>query len=566
MALACGRRRDASRVAQGRRLTRVRIRVPHAKGSARTLVRVERDEEDFLLSPLLGSGRLCERCWLTRRAATRDPSILAPGASCSGDLIAAFEMDVAASGRPLEQAQRTSLAASIRERVREARSMAQPESPATLLRVTPSGAVVAETVLPLPECESCLADARAASKPSLAHAVGRAAGIVAELATVPPRPAELGFPHVVTTRLSNSRLEPARPAWRGASGKGESGANAVFSALGESLERYAAEIVPQGRLLRARVGQLDDAVHPSHLTGMGGLQARANALDPESETTWVQAQSVVEPACRRWVPASSVYLASPISLGAPVTTVATSNGLAAAVGLDDAIKRAYAEVLERHAFFRVWYGLDEAPVPDATTSLDEVLRQQFEMSGLALRASVIACVDGVCVASASCWPLRSSPSRPGFALGLGNGTSTEGALRSAVLELAQVYRGLSWAMVNGAMRERMWQLRGAPQDIAEPYDHALLHAACGVERVPAPFGKGRRTAPSQPAPSTSLDQALFVDLTPPDIANACGLRVARVVVPNAVPLHFGCRMVPRRILGLPDTEEAAPTALLHPLS
>ena len=46
--------------------------------------------------------------------------------------------------------------------------MAQPESPATLLRVTPSGAVVAETVLPLPECESCLADARAASKPSLA--------------------------------------------------------------------------------------------------------------------------------------------------------------------------------------------------------------------------------------------------------------------------------------------------------------------------------------------------------------------------------------------------------------
>jgi len=547
-------------------LTPVRIRVTHATGSGLTLVRVERDEEDFLLSPLLGSGRLCERCWVTRRAATRDPSILAPGASCSGDLIAAFEMDVAASGRPSEPAQRASLAASLRERVREARRLAQPESPATLLRVTPSGAVVAEAVLPLPECESCLAGTRAASKPSLAHAVGRAAGIVAELATVPPRPAELGFPHVVTTRLSNSRLEPARPVWRGASGKGELGTDAIFSAIGESLERYAAEIVPRGRLLRARAGQLDDAVHPCHLNGMGERQAKANALDPESETTWIQAQSVVEPSYWRWVPASSVYLASPINLGAPVTTVATSNGLAAAVGLADAIKRAYAEVLERHAFFRVWYGLAEAQLPDATTALDEVLRQQFEMSGLVLRASVIACIDGVCVASASCWPLRPSPSRPGFALGLGNDQSTEGALRSAVLELAQVYRGLSWAMVNGAMRERMRQLRGTPQDIVEPYDHALLHAACGVEQIPEPFGQGRQAALLSPAPITPLDQALFVDLTPPDIANACGLRVARVLVPNAVPLHFGCHMVPRRALGLPDVEEAAPTALLHPLS
>lgn len=544
-----------------------RLRLPGVPGQACCWLRLERDEADFLLSPLLaefGSFGLCERCWVARRTATFDPAALAPRAARADDLLAAFEALVAASGRPQAPAQRVRLAAAIRERVRVARGQAPLDAPPTLLRVAPSGAASTEPVLPRPGCARCLALAHAPPQPALGHAVGRAAGIVPEWAEVPARGDEPAYPHVVTSRVANVHLEPARPAWRGGSGKGDSAAGAVLSAVAESIERYAAEIVPAGRLLRARFHQLASAVDPGRLTGMDPDQARAQGLDPQGETGWVQARSIAEPDVLRWVPASAVYLASPSRLGASAVTVSCSNGLAAAGTLAEAVCRAQAEVLERHAFFRVWYGLASARRAEASGLVDAELRQAWHRCGLVLRACVLDRLDGVHVAAASCWPAHTSPERPAFALGLGDGGSDETAVAAAVRELAQVYRGLSWALGHAALREHLRRLLHDPRQLAEPYDHALLHAARGPAQVPAPFGEGPpRVALRAEVP---LGEALFVELTPPDVARFCALHVARVIVPDAIGLHFGVHQLPRRALGFEGADNAELAAWLHPLS
>ncbi len=552
-------------MARPRHLIAVRLRSLAAPGSADgSSLRLERDEADFLLSPLLGPFGLCERCWVARRAATFDPAALAPGAAGAADLISAFERKMADSGRPGAPAQRARLAAALRQRLRVARGLTQPDSPPMLLRVAPTGSAAAEPVLPQPDCAPCLARARLPSNTAIGHAVGRAAGIVPEWIEVPPRPDEPAYPHVVTTRIANAQLERSRPLWRGASGKGDTAQGAVLSAVAESIERYAADIVPTGRLLRARADQLAQAIDPGRLTGMDAGQAGAQGLDPQGETAWVQARSVAEPAELRWVPASAVYMAGQSRLGAPAATLASSNGLAAAGLLDDAVRRAHAEVIERHAFFRVWYGLAAARRPDAGGLIEEPLRQHFHHCGLVLSACVLDVIGDLHVAAASCWPGRPSQARPGFALGLGHGASDETAVVAAVRELAQVYRGLTWAMGNYSMRDRMRQLQHAPRLVAEPYDHALLHAARGAAQVPGPFGEG--PARSAPMPDLPLGQALFVDITPPEIARWCAVHVARVVVPDAIGLHVGLRLLPRRALGLEAADEGDLAALLHPLS
>ncbi|MFW2438211.1 MAG: YcaO-like family protein [Arenicellales bacterium] len=544
----------------------IKISIPINHGSAETFLRLEHEGDDVLVSPLLGTDWLCENCWLWRRAATYNPDELCPDAKDSTDLITAFENKISSAGRPTVLAQRSVAAKLIRKQVRIARGLETSENLIMLFRVNKEGYVRTESVLPMPNCESCWNSDNSRPQSGLEHAIGRSGGLIAELQEVAARKGELEYPYVVITRLSNNNLSPSRPSWKGASGKGETLEAAIGSAIGESIERYAAETIP-GSLIKARENELENAIVPLSLTGMKVSQAMEAGFSPYEEIAWVMASSVEEEGRTKWVPASAVYLTSKEKLGGHIATPCTSNGLATGFNLKDAIDRAYTEVIERHMFFLVWYGVAKAELVDAELYLDKSISRLFGSAELNLRTAVLGCDNEVYYASATCWPKLSSADRPEFTLGLGSGPTIQKAVASAVLELAQVYRGLSWALQNPSLRKRMEHLKEMPFAIKDSYDHALLYASRPAVQVPSPFG----LAP--PPKNTVLlrsnqgdDEAFFVDITPRDVLEACGCRTVRLLAPGRIPLHIGSSMLPKAILDLKTETAQQLSALLHPLS
>ena len=239
-------------------------------GDGRYRVRIERDGHDVLISPLLGGGRLCERCWLLRRIATNDLAELGPAAVGVDDLVAAFELRNTAAIAdgligPVESV--------LRERHDQA--LAAGQFPALLTRVAATGQLTVEPVLPLPDCQACWAGDRPPAG-ELTNVLGAAAGIAPEVGNVPPLPAEPEFPFVALARLANSGLNPGRPFWTGASGKGKTWPAALKSALGECVERYSAG-VPTGAVRLARAAELDPVLDVHRLTG----RPRPGDADPD---------------------------------------------------------------------------------------------------------------------------------------------------------------------------------------------------------------------------------------------------------------------------------------------
>ena len=186
----------------------------------------------------------------------------------------------------------------------------------------------------------------------------------AELREFSAPPGEPAYPHVVVARLANSWLRSHRPYWEGASGKGRTLEAAVSSAVGEAIERYVAGS-PLRSAVVAKMADLEGTVDPRRLAGLDASQALDAGFDPDREIAWVPAGSIRHPGAVRWLPASAVYMRSPDGVQNCMAAPSTSNGLAFAPTLEAAIVRAYAEIIERHLFFLVWYGAAEAERPDA---------------------------------------------------------------------------------------------------------------------------------------------------------------------------------------------------------
>jgi thiazole/oxazole-forming peptide maturase SagD family component len=561
-------------------------------------VRIERERDDVVVSPLLGPGQLCERCWLQRRAAAADPEALI-GETDDQDLISAFGRRLAGAEAPSDPLQRAELARALWQRrdnaprtqacgtPRPTRATQGGETSHTqggetsqstratqggevprLTRITPGGYARAEPVLPLPTCGICWEQLGRLRQMDLTHLVGETAGIVNAIQEIPALEGEPAFPRVVVTRLTNVCLNPRRAYGSGASGKGVTRSIACRSAVAETLERYAASVAPTD-LVMAAVEELDKPVVPTRLTGAERGQALAAGYDDKGELAWVRARPAKPTGEARWVPASAIYLNLPPAQRRRVPVPMTTSGLACRPNLADAVAAGLAEVIERHEFFAVWYGLKPAANVEAGAAIPKEAARDFYRHDLELRVNILGEHSGVVVASASCWPIHRVPSRPSFVLGLGTGGSVKTAAAGAVLEAAQVYRGLTWALRNAAMRERMELLVAGVVQPGEPYDHGLLYARRPPEDVPAPFGLGLPLARRHRAPrertATALGPALYVDITPADVLEASGWRVVRVVVPDAIPYHYGTDMIPWQRLHLPS-ESLVPLDAAHPLS
>jgi thiazole/oxazole-forming peptide maturase SagD family component len=358
-----------------------------------------------------------------------------------------------------------------------------------------------------------------------------------------------------------------------ASGKG---GMAVENGLAEAVERYAASVVPSS-LPIARQNELDGPfVAPLELYGFRREQATILGYScGEQPISWTIASSVGPNARSVYVPASAVYTRLPdgpyIKLAGPFTT----NGLACAPTLELAVGAGFSEVIERDMFFRVWYGQHPAIGIRAESVADSDTRAAIDEFGacrLKVNLLYLGVKCGIHVVAACCSDRSGATQRPAFVLGLGRDLVPSRALASAVLEMGQVYRGLTWALRDPSVGARAEQICLNPTLVHDPLDHALFYAWRRDLSPPDSLlpAKTRelsefKTRPTTGAASVAMPSAVFVELTPPDVAQVSSWRVARVIVPRTIPYHVGPNQIPLEMLKLSSISELPEKMWVHPL-
>jgi ribosomal protein S12 methylthiotransferase accessory factor len=448
------------------------------------------------------------------------------------------------------------------------------------------------TILQVPDCPACAGERRPPTQPPLHELLGDTSppgdmaqaapllvspscGVVNALEPMPKDPSEPTLPHLFGARVANHRLLEHRTAEDGGcGGKGLTLAGAVASALGEAVERYAAESwPPDGVLHSTRQGLDAPSLDPAELVLYRPEQYAELPYAAYSDATtlgWVPARSLVT-GSSVFVPAlvvgSGYY--SPRAAEEVICPV-SSNGLATGPTLAAAVLWALYEVLERDAFLIAWMNRLPHQRVDPATHPDPDVRglcHAYDRRGVELRlyrpASDQPCHVFLCLA------VQQGGGGPAAVAGLGADLDPARAATKAIIEAAQVRPGLRRRLRHPDSRARAEHLAEDPRRVRTIDDHALLYAHPDA-LVAVAFLESGREAPGDWAPTAPADPAgqlrllvdhfrarggdiLYCNLTPPDMA-LLGLHTARVIVPGFQPLHFGwneARLGGRRLYELP---------------
>ncbi|MGH3861679.1 YcaO-like family protein [Actinokineospora sp.] len=425
------------------------------------------------------------------------------------------------------------------------------------------GEVVWHRVIPLPSCDVCggaegigtaglpEGDDPAALLEALAGWVDPLTGVIPWISLKQPLGTGPDLPFVATAapphHVDGDGQARALPiGW----GKGATQAEAILSAVGEAVERYAPSLPEAERLVWARPADLaGDILDPREFplyepesyarAGFGFAAFDQRTDHPWVRGTWLGTDKPV------WVPAVFTYLAMTL-LPEHLICQGTSNGLAAGTDAGSATVGAVLELVERDAMMAAWLTgakgrfveLDETLDPDLAAIVEALRTQGVTVEVYLLPTSMY----GVTAAALA---LGDGKRRPGATLGLGADRSPRAAIRAAVLELAQTASHLA-----GLMRER--PVPKGPEDVREMLDHAAYYFP--LDRVAA-FdrlrcgGTSRLRDLREPVAESSvtdlahvLDSAkvrvAVVDVTSADVATG-PFRVVRAVSPDLQPISYG---------------------------
>ena len=405
-------------------------------------------------------------------------------------------------------------------------------------------------------------------------------------------------PYIFRAELANARfLDSHEDAFLVASGKGMTEAAARASALGEAVERYAASLWGDDRVVRAARADLPGpALDPRRLVLYRPEQYAALRYRPYDDTTvlgWVRARSLASGE-ELFVPALAVLLAYDVHPDEGFIFPITSNGLAAGPTLADAVLSGAYEAFERDAFLALWLHrlpagrIDPASHPDPAVP---ALCRAYARRGVAMELYRVPTDHPVHVFVGLGVETEASGG-PACVVGLGADLDPAAAARGALLEVAQVRPALRMRMRQPDARARLAELLDDPHRVAELTDHDLLYAS------PAMLGRfdflrtrpfasldWSDTAPRGAAARLRLlaehlaaqgSDLVYADLTTADLADL-GLHVARAILPDYQPIHFGRaerRLGGRRLYELPRRlglrpDDAAPGDLNddpHPLA
>lgn len=419
--------------------------------------------------------------------------------------------------------------------------------------------------LPLPDCPNCASTLgrhwnglstlrEPLVPPELMVLADRETGVLRELLVYKPTDPRLpAFPICASARLVLPAKDGQPRRIRG-EGKGSTREEAAIGAIGEGIERYAASTWSRDILFRTAFdAKPEDLFDPRLLTLYKDEQYATpgfaySRFSPQQPIWWAEGKWLDNGAAVA-VPAIAVYLNFPAEPDERLVQ-ATSNGLAAGRGVDDATLRALYELIERDAFMLAWmtsgarlWRLPTAGVGhDAEAAIETLASEGVEIDLYLLpehsRHATVLCIgwgDG------TRWP--------GVTTGLGTHASFDVALRKAVLEHS--HYGL---YMQRLMREGRHHPITDPHHVRSNLDHGLLYVHKEWQSVvremtkdasPMSLEEARRRF-TQPAALEACVRALgdegirvaAVDVTPPDIA-LTPYRVARAVADGLQPVHFG---------------------------
>lgn len=378
--------------------------------------------------------------------------------------------------------------------------------------------------------------------------VGRRTGIVRQVALVDTMDGDAPLFHA-GAQIANAHPYHGEHLGLGVGGCGLTRETALISALCEGVERYAAASYgPSKRGLLSR-RELEGAlsVDPASLVRFTARQ-RAEAdfpLGPVDDTTklrwelgWDLASG--DPCL---VPAFAVHLPYMLERDEPLVAMGLSTGLACGATLEEAVSKGLCEAVERDAMALTWVrGLTPPRVHDAVVAelVGHVLPPRDEVSAYDLTTDV-----GLPVFMVVC--RGTGPRGPLVAVGAACHPDARSALRKAAMESSQD-RAYVRMLVE---REPAWSPAADFSNVTDFSLHARLYSASpalarrGLEFLegnPATTARARfEPAGAESIPITAALQipgisGAAVDLTPPWAASL-GLRVARVVLPDLMPLH-----------------------------
>jgi len=319
-------------------------------------------------------------------------------------------------------------------------------------------------VLPHPGCETCASrDARdpvEACRVDLqpgparfaadgGHRTARPEETLARLEPLTSRITGIAFDVVEET--ANASGFVYRDARTGASGKGQTRAQARLSCVAESIELYNGTFHGRERRRAARMAELGaDAVHPNDVLLISDRQyAERETLnrsltapkripvpfDASREIDWSPAWSLTSDRVR-WLPTSLGYFNHPAPNDHAFGSAAT-NGGAAGNTIEEAILHGVLELVERDAVAIWWYNRLTLPAIDLDAFDDPFVagvREQYRRAGRSLHVLDLTTDLGIGVAAAV------SADADGGRVLLGFGCDLDGrlAVPRALAELSQV--------------------------------------------------------------------------------------------------------------------------------
>jgi ribosomal protein S12 methylthiotransferase accessory factor len=326
-------------------------------------------------------------------------------------------------------------------------------------------------------------------------------------------------------------------------GKGLKQSDALASAVGEAVERWAASRVDREKLVHASFREVrrelgNEAFDPRWLCLYSAEQYRLphfpyRPFDENRPLHWIAGRwlDTGEPV---YLPAFATYLTDEFVPEALCQT--TSNGLAAGLSVEDAARRASLELYERDAFLTSWIALEGAVrvgIREVEAGIADVAAC-IESQGALLETYLLATGSPVFVAVSV--GLGHGDRWPAVTLGLGAAGNCCEAIGKAILEHGQTgpYFARAW-------RSKKTPIPATPEQILTLEDHALYYCDPS-HRVQFDCWRDRANAlePGAHHESGRTDDVRIAvaDLTPPELESS-PFRVVRALARGLQPIYCG---------------------------
>jgi len=300
-------------------------------------------------------------------------------------------------------------------------------------------------------------------------------GIIEDLALIGLQPSELDIHIAVAVSQDPSAISPLTKNFpsikkndRQAAGAGLSFAAAIWSTIGESLERYSASIISPEEIKISTISDLQgEAISPYDFVRFSKKQHMSPDFpflrySPEKKIAWTKGARIVKNE-EVWIPSDFVYMAH--AGGNSRLDKGYSTGLGAHKVKQKAASVAIREVVERDAYMsRYLIGAKPPEIPsELLRDLLEEVWDSLEQRSISIR--VFDLTNEFSLPTALCHILL--PNDMGIASGASCQVSAKGCVEKAVIECLHTY--------NWLIDMDRWNVKAELSDIAHFMDHVSYH-------------------------------------------------------------------------------------------